>query len=530
VILRANTAYQPYVQNAVNWAEKQSNNSVLYALGAYSDWKGTWEPSGDESALGRGTGCSGFIAGSMNEVPHKLELQLELHYYKPGERLAAATALYNAIYSKVYDKVGIKSVAKNLTDQVVNCFAFGGLCASVDHLWLPGTLGEGPSISPDDLMPAQYGGVQKNWTEQPKPAIFGGGKWVQVVDEVKFQCCWTDGYSEHCRTPNYDQDSEEPPDNGDWRQPRGSGEWEVVAAVPDELCVRERPLDSAVILPNVRCLDLEPFASRTVFPSPEPKAPVPIEQGVGAASPDGWDHYAVDLREVPLIESVTVDPPTVCVGKGAEIRVQLTPGNENASVSIGEYRGNPVVLTAKGVGAWKVNVVAKDAMGRIDSVEATVEAVDCPGTPNIVPMHYISPWETDAAVFTVGETNGLGQGVEYEWDFGDGECARTSLGMVTHSYALRDQAGAGTSYVVNVCATDQAGNRACNNHSVTLTNQHWLANLGEAVTLPAEFERFPVREDRQWVSSFKFRNILGESVTLRDLQVTGHSQRHGRRR
>lgn len=192
----------PYLNqlDIVNAAEAVPQNSILYSFGAYSDHLGAYNAQGTEAAFGAGTMCSGFATEAINTALTAngySSLNVNAINYTNAERFTAAIALHNRLYNELMSKfdpminskwyiralvnivssvlnTNVPQIAKELSNQIVNCFAAGGACdnmadwTTVDPVAFqqntpapgPGafynpaqnTLGTGTSIAGDDIL------------------------------------------------------------------------------------------------------------------------------------------------------------------------------------------------------------------------------------------------------------------------------------------------------------------------------------------------------------------------------------------
>ncbi len=228
VLLRPNSAILAQ-GGAIAQAEAIPANSYLYAFGAYSDHLGLYNATGAEATWGTGSMCSGFAAEAVNDAfANNPQTQLDVSPvpYSNMLRFNAALGLHNRIYSDFMDLLDplrsgpwwaqvlawlltptASSVATDLTNQIVNCFASGGSCDDKSP-WTPinpvtyvqstspqpgglypvapNSLGTGLTLSSDDLLDDA---VNNSWA-QVIPTTVGGDYYYNRFDYL--ECCKVD--------------------------------------------------------------------------------------------------------------------------------------------------------------------------------------------------------------------------------------------------------------------------------------------------------------------------------------------------
>lgn len=141
-----------------------------------------------------------------------------------------------------------------------------------------------------------------------------------------------------------------------------------------------------------------------------------------------------------LIQSVQIDPPQLCSGESAMIRVETSHpegGNNPVLVSINGMPGEQRALQFEGLpGPRLINVSASTAEGYVDSETREVEVIDC-GPPQ--PFARLSvgtnPYHHYVVDFLVANAAEIApEGTQYEWVFGDGLTETTSVPFISHSY------------------------------------------------------------------------------------------------
>ena len=222
----------PYLQQGdiITQAEAVPQHHYLYAFGAYSNHLGVYNATGNESAYGPGTMCSGFATEAVNDA---LALRgysaqnVNPVFYNNAERFTAAIALHNRLHEdlmEVFSAVtngpwyaralaallnfNANATATALANQIVNCFAHGGVCDDVSSwttvdpvafklvtptpatgsYYTPATnsLGTGSSLAGDDLL---ADAVNKGWAT-PVSAMLLGDYYYDKFSHI--ECCQVD--------------------------------------------------------------------------------------------------------------------------------------------------------------------------------------------------------------------------------------------------------------------------------------------------------------------------------------------------
>jgi len=191
----------------------------------------------------------------------------------------------------------------------------------------------------------------------------------------------------------------------------------------------------------------DPEAGRVVASFGVPALPIDIGRSRGGAAafvkslswPPACGNFSPG-GPADLIQSVQVDPPELCSGESALIRVETSHpegGNNPVLVSIDGLPGDQRALQFEGLpGPRLVNVSASTAEGHVDGGTWEVEVVDCgPARPFARLSVGRNPYHPYVVDFLVANAAAIApDGAQYEWGFGDGLAETTSVPFVSHSY------------------------------------------------------------------------------------------------
>jgi hypothetical protein len=451
-------------------AETRAAASLPYSVGAYSLYQDALDGTGVEAGNGPGTMCSGFVADALNTA---LDLQgstatMPTRLYTEPARIAAANALYNAVRA---------NAPTWTSSQVTACFAFGGDCNPSSLDWLarvaPGT---GTSISPDDLLRPLSNGTP--WIASSRSAQFAGGYDVNRFSH--YECC--SSTTGQCYRPEtgaavpldlpYEQlsagDGPFPPgldaEEIDRRTTRDAwvgyvaaadGDW---AETDEELCW---VTDVGRLCTSLTALEADPDAGIPDLREDAMEAPENVEalaQDPTLAQPEdppgtvrvvGATASGEPRDDIDLVRDVTVGGEGAwCAGEARVATADLSDDGAAAEVRIDGIPGDQVAVRPDVPGSFAVTVHV-DAGGVSQVLSRTFAVEDCGPVERI---QVRSEDDADGALTFTRE--GAFPDEMLVWDFGDGTSIESRGPSVRHSYALRPQEDAGSSFVVTVRSRD----------------------------------------------------------------------------
>jgi hypothetical protein len=221
----------------------------------------------------------------------------------------------------------------------------------------------------------------------------------------------------------------------------------------------------------------------------------------------------------PLIVEATLDRDLVCPGEPVRVDVAAVhpEGAPNpVHVDVNGTAGNSVVLQFRGpAGVRYVQVTATTFEGHIDTRTLTVDVVECePG--EAYPRVYArpSPFHELVVDFQVANTEELGDGQTYEWDFGDGQLAETDVPHAAHPYSERDLARDAifTTFEARLTVHAQGEPDRTVPKTITLWNAYALAKRRGVIQPPVHQGDRMRQGASNWVASFELTNLEDEYV------------------
>ncbi len=239
---------------------------------------------------------------------------------------------------------------------------------------------------------------------------------------------------------------------------------------------------------------------------------------VGCSS-RGEDPITVDIR--PLIEAIEADRLEACVGEDILVSVRPLVLGERLEIKIDGEMGNPAVVHIKEAGVRKIRVGASSGTTAKDYAELEVTGLPCEVPTALEVRHSFTRERPDEVVFEVVPKSFDPDGATYVWDFGDGTLAETPVARVVKGYALREQSGPESTFVVTVRAENRFGHRATRRLSLTLRNPSFLPGVEGAIRLAVDYDRF-LRED-----FVRIKNITQEAVALVEIEALVRSCKGG---
>jgi hypothetical protein len=227
-----------------------------------------------------------------------------------------------------------------------------------------------------------------------------------------------------------------------------------------------------------------------------------------------------------LIQNVELDPSTLCSGESAMIRVEAShpEGSDNpVRVSIDGLPGEQRSLQFEGLpGPRLVNVSASTDEGYVDGGTWEVEIVDCGPvrTPArlSVGMNPYQPYVVDFLVANAAEI--APEGAQYDWDFGNGLEASTSVPFVSHSYEealLPDQEYLYFHASVEVQLPDATSLKTL--ATVSLWNAYANGRTRGLIQPLLTYEQEMASSGAQLVGQYTLRNLEDDPITFSQRRV-----------
>jgi hypothetical protein len=222
-----------------------------------------------------------------------------------------------------------------------------------------------------------------------------------------------------------------------------------------------------------------------------------------------------------LIRSVQIDPPALCSGESAMVRVEASHpegGGNPVRVSIGGLPGEERSLQFEGMpGPRLVHVSASTDEGYVDGGTWEVEVVDC-GPVRMparlsVGMNPYHPYVVDFLVANAAEI--APDGAQYEWDFGDGLQETTSARFVSHSYeAALPHDREHLYFHASVTLQLPDGTSLQTPTTVSVWNAYAGARRRGLIQPLLTYEQELTSSDNQMIGAYAMRNLEDESIVL----------------
>jgi hypothetical protein len=175
---------------------------------------------------------------------------------------------------------------------------------------------------------------------------------------------------------------------------------------------------------------------------------------------------------------VTVEKPEVCEGEENLVTVKAhTPNGDDANLHylVGTQMGPMVPLRLpRDPLAWPQIVV----FGRTQSASIPVPAYrirSCPDSAKLLVEPHLRPnrwgeYDFEARIVSPSTARKPFVPVRYRWSFGDGATGATTVPLAAHNYEMRSQETLFSSYLIEVEANDDQGQKVVGRASLSLDN------------------------------------------------------------
>jgi hypothetical protein len=272
-------------------------------------------------------------------------------------------------------------------------------------------------------------------------------------------------------------------------------------------------------------------------PAPRPPPGDPFA-GSEARAPAKPAPGATGAPPAPIIDEIQVEKPEVCEGEENLITVRAhDPGGDQASL---RYLVN-------GQPGWQVPLRVRENVEDPNAPARTVLVVGpagvttsapipaykikpCPAAARLRLRHFLLPNSTAEYRLETRMIMGVAPGqprpdrfvdadfhpTHFQWDFGDGEKAKTTEPYVTHSYEFRDQSTYFTYYALAVTATDDRGRSMVARESLEIMNPAFeeLQQKQLVKLMTHNTPRFPEVTDGKVIQTIRVWHFRKEAVPI----------------
>ncbi len=229
-----------------------------------------------------------------------------------------------------------------------------------------------------------------------------------------------------------------------------------------------------------------------------------------------------DIEMTDMIDEVVVEKNPVCSGE--DFMVSVKASNPRGKTDTLNYRiagkkGNPVILNYKAPGEKNIHVFVRGDVALLDHKTSPVRVVRCENKPAARLKSVFSDNRLSEVDFEVVDMQGLEGDCVFEWDFGNGKSAKTTIGAVNCNYGDREQKSFTSTFIAKVAIIDEKGVKVVARNEVTFPNIQWINSRMGSPAIPITYDRIARRNGDDYIVNIQIKNIFDTPLNFTDAHV-----------